>query len=517
MLIEDQIVQTHPRSTARAARGWWITCLIVGSVAVIASLTNAWVPGPWLDEGVTLLAMERSWTSLFRMLNTMDAVHGLYYILMHAWGDIVGVTMFSARIPSGIAVGVATVVTMALGRVLVDRRTGVFAGLVFCFLPSVTWMGSEARSPAIATAATALTMLFLLAAMKRQRLGWWLAYGATLLFSLHIFMFTALVFMALPLIMLAGRQPRSQWVRFVASSGLVGLASLPLVVVCVSQRQQVSWIGEPTLLDAAESPVVVWFSGFGTSWPRVALILGLLAACIPWLYWALSRSPWWLKLGNQRSLAVATILAWMILPIALAFCVSWLGPNIYVDRYLMTTTPALALMLGLVARSVGRQAVVAPVILGLLFVPTWLAQRAPDCKLPTRAAAQIVDRIRLPSEAVLFLSDNSLIRALPGHSWTRLTSVVYPQSFVGLRDLNLGTRFEESLLTRESTVPLRSVPERLNQVNRIIVISPTEPSDMSRDDLAFLLERGFAPEHTERVTSRLGTWDVSIYVRRVPS
>ncbi len=43
------------------------------------------VPGPWLDEGATILSAQRPWSSLLEMLGNIDAVHGLYYVMMHLW------------------------------------------------------------------------------------------------------------------------------------------------------------------------------------------------------------------------------------------------------------------------------------------------------------------------------------------------------------------------------------------------------------------------------------------------
>ena len=39
------------------------------------------------------------------MLGNVDAVHGLYYVLMHGWFQIFPTTEFWSRAPSGLAVG----------------------------------------------------------------------------------------------------------------------------------------------------------------------------------------------------------------------------------------------------------------------------------------------------------------------------------------------------------------------------------------------------------------------------
>ena len=54
------------------------------------------------DEAATISASySRSLGQLWQMLNNVDAVHGLYYLLMHGWFQIFPPTEFWARAPSG--------------------------------------------------------------------------------------------------------------------------------------------------------------------------------------------------------------------------------------------------------------------------------------------------------------------------------------------------------------------------------------------------------------------------------
>ncbi|GAA4349348.1 hypothetical protein [Microbacterium rhizosphaerae] len=46
--------------------------------------------------------------SLPSLLGNLDAVHGRYYAGLHVWGWMFGVSPFAVRLPSAIAVGLAT-------------------------------------------------------------------------------------------------------------------------------------------------------------------------------------------------------------------------------------------------------------------------------------------------------------------------------------------------------------------------------------------------------------------------
>jgi len=82
--------------------------VIVAVLASVVSLAGAGRPSFWYDEAATIsAAYSRSLSQLWHMLGNVDAVEGLYYVLMHGWFKIVPPTEFWSRVPSGLAVGVA--------------------------------------------------------------------------------------------------------------------------------------------------------------------------------------------------------------------------------------------------------------------------------------------------------------------------------------------------------------------------------------------------------------------------
>src|SRR6201992_1538527 len=80
--------------------------LIVGGVAAVVSLGGAGRPRFRYDEAATIsAAYSRSLSQLWHMLGNVDAVEGLYYLLMHGWVQIFPPTAFWSRVPSGLAHG----------------------------------------------------------------------------------------------------------------------------------------------------------------------------------------------------------------------------------------------------------------------------------------------------------------------------------------------------------------------------------------------------------------------------
>jgi len=120
--------------------------LIVGIVAAAVSLAGAGRPSFWYDEAATISASySRSLAQLWRMLGNVDAVHGLYYLLMHGWFEIFPPTEFWSRAPSGLAVGGAAAGVVVLGKQFSSRTVAVTSGLACAILPRATWAGIEAR------------------------------------------------------------------------------------------------------------------------------------------------------------------------------------------------------------------------------------------------------------------------------------------------------------------------------------------------------------------------------------
>src|SRR5690349_12244541 len=58
---------------------------IVGVVAAALGYVGAGIPSYWGDEAASVMSAQRSWSSLALELGRIDAVHGLYYALLHAW------------------------------------------------------------------------------------------------------------------------------------------------------------------------------------------------------------------------------------------------------------------------------------------------------------------------------------------------------------------------------------------------------------------------------------------------
>ncbi|MEU6895701.1 glycosyltransferase family 39 protein [Streptomyces sp. NPDC046557] len=335
----------------RAARVDWLwAALLTFGVAVTGSGT----PQLWRDELASWNAAIRSTGDLVAMLGHVDAVSGLYYLLLHGWVSVFGDSATMLRMPSAFAMAGAAAFVVLTARTLFDRRTAVFAGLLFALLPSVSRYGQEARSYAFVLLAVTAATWLLIRALDRPTPRLWAPYALAVA-AAGLFHIVSLLFLlphALIVVLRWWRDRRGRTVVAFAVTAAVALVPvIPLVLL--GQRQvgrQISWIKTPHLRSIAD----IWDSLFGS--PLVSLAIAALAL-LP-LAWSRGRRP-----------AVELLLVGAV-PIVAAWVVSQGSTSYFMDRYLLFTVPAWVLVAaaGLAAlrpRPLGVAGLVAVVLLGL--------------------------------------------------------------------------------------------------------------------------------------------------------
>lgn len=102
----------------------------------------------WRDEAATWQVAGRSVSDIWHMLGQVDAVHGLYYLLMHGLFECFGPSTTTLRLPSVLAMAVAAACATVIGH----RLAGVWAGLgegwrSGCFRPCSSTFKRDARTP----------------------------------------------------------------------------------------------------------------------------------------------------------------------------------------------------------------------------------------------------------------------------------------------------------------------------------------------------------------------------------
>ncbi|MFJ9814292.1 glycosyltransferase family 39 protein [Streptomyces sp. NPDC101151] len=494
--------------------------------------------GMWRDEAVTFQVARRTVPQIWRLLHGVDAVHGLYYLLMHAVltvhpGEVV------LRLPSVCAAALTAVLVAALGTRLVRPRVGLWAGLLYAVTPMTGHYAQEGRSYAlVAAGAAAATLLFVRAV---QGGSWW-AYGTVLGLTCWLHEFAVLLLLAHGVSLALARVGVRVWRGWGCAGAAVVLLLLPMALVSRAQSAQVAWLREPALGTAQGLLRTFLGPTDEVYWACLVLALVGLAGLV----------------GRRGEVTCAGVaLPLVAVPPLVLMLVSQVSP-LYVDRYVLYALSGAPLLVaagadrvaGAVARlrpggrrgpapflsrndcpddgtSQGRprppSAPAGPDLIGsplltltgvlavalalthqlpLLRNDRDVAHRPDDLAAVSRAAAREVR----PEDPVLFLP-----------AQTRNAALTYPGAFRGVRDVALAEPGPESGTLYGREVDAEALRRRMARLDRVWVVADRDllagrwrpGSPVERAKLS-VLGRDFVPGEE----SVQGDVTVRLYVRR---
>jgi mannosyltransferase len=444
----------------------WLVVLVPALAELLLSGYHLGRASLWRDEGYTREVAQRTTGQILALLRHQDAVHGLYYLGVHAVVDVLGASTAALRLPSLAASVLAVALTAALGRRLAlaaaqpaPRLTGLLAGLLLAGLPLTTWYAQDARPYAAATLlAVTATYLLLRGVTEARGRWWWAGYGAAVLVLALLNLVALLLVAAHGLSLLIMRLPRRpgggaharaagrRWLVAV----LAALAALsPLLVYASRQNAQLNWVAHPTL--DLTGALITDFAGVKDLIPlALALTLAGLAADIGRRYRVVCPP-------------VVITLPWLLLPPITLVTVSVADP-VYVERYVVFCTPAVALLMAAGLIWLGRLVTMTPagrrrpglaavpvtllaaVIVAVLIGPQQRARTDAARKDDLHKVAAIVARNEERGDAVLY------------QPWgTRVAGLAYPAPFRPLANIGMA----ESPLASATLTGIPAAPAEL--------------------------------------------------------
>lgn len=453
---------------------------------------GAGIPSYWGDEAASVLSGTRPLPSLLNELGAVDAVHGIYYMLLHVWMWAFGTGEWATRALSVIAIGALAAGVVVLGRTWFGRSTAVVAGLLVAVIPRASSLAIEARGYAItAAAAVWLVVLFNRLARQGATRRQWVLFGLLAGVCSWFFLYLLLVPLSLCAVLLLlprwadapHRDRRQVRVDMIASVGSALLGALPILTLAALQRGQVSFLAHRGYLSPKGVLITPWFSH--TAVAVVMWTLIVVGAVV-----ALLRT-------RQRAQG-ALALAWLLLPALALIAVDVIVAPTYNPRYLAVSLGAVALLAargiaGIVSAVRDRvpklgpvtAALIAVMVLGVT-VPQYLHQRTPYAKdggADFRAVASAVAAHAQPGDAVLFGEGPRPSRS------ARLAYRLYPGDFAGLRDPQLVTPFTDRAGLWDELMSVTAVAPSL-QAHTVWLLE-TKGAQSASADLSALRRSGY--------------------------
>ena len=348
-----------PAAPAAAVPSRWRTAAWYWP-AVAAALVMA-VLGVWglerdssmgNDEVATRWAALLPLHQLAHLVNNVDAVHGLYYLLMHGWMTV-GTSPAVLRIPSVLSMIVAAGLIAILARQLTGSGwAALFAGLIMALTPTITYYAQTARSYALVYLCVVGATLLLLRALRAEHNGRpvvraWVSYGALMLLAGYLNEMALLALIAHGVTVLLARYGRPAFVHWAVAAVLAAVLVLPLAVVSAREDAAVAWIPRP-----GPGAVRVLFHDYFGATTGLAVLLFLCAVLAvlpgrgqgPWPEPSTGRGrPWWRRGGLSVQSVGAPLL---VLPGLVLGLESLVAHPLYVDRYVLYGEAGAALLAG---------------------------------------------------------------------------------------------------------------------------------------------------------------------------
>ena len=487
---EDAAVTApEPRRGPDRQRRWsgWLVIAIPMVTALVVGGYEIGGPSLWRDEAYTKDAIGRPAGQIFALLGHQDAVHGAYYLMMHAIAAAAGTSAATLRFPSLCAMVITAGFVAAAGRRSaalalapdagdgrfpdVPALTGLLSGLLFATAPYMTFYAQMARSYAIETMFASIATYLLLRACPDGRWRWWSAYGAAVALTGLFNLFGLLILAAHGVtLLLTDRRGQSAYgrrigripLRWLAVSAAAVIVLGPLLGVARRQQQQIAWLSRPNFT-AIERLLTTFAGSRELILPFALLALaGVVTACLA---------------DDWRPLNPAAIaLPWLVVPPFLLIAASFVKPVYYV-RYVEFCLPALAILaaaglvglIRLAARTplAGRRLAWLPAAL----VIAGLAALLTGPQQAIRQSAARPDNLRLASAIVAAREQpGDVVFYIP--FTMRVLGTGYPAPFRRLRDIGLArSAIASATLTGTEVTSPALLKSRFTDVRRVWVVT----------------------------------------------
>ena len=445
-------------------------------------------PSLWADEVATIAASTRSLPHLLSMLGVIDAVHGTYYLLMHFYIQVAGISAFALRLPSALAVAASAGVMAYIAKRHFGERLAWFTLLISAMLPRLVWAATEARSYGIDALLSALLLLLLLLAIDARGRGrsWlWVGYTFVLALGIHFFIYLILVAAAQGIWVFAKRRPAFR--AWLLSLGIAVAVAGYILTIAIIEKGQVGWL--PGIGVGIMEEVLVGQAFWGNY--NLALVANGLILAV--LLGARFRSH---PAKPVQSNLISLFALIIILPTAAIIGYSLLGSSIYDSRYLTMTAPVVALVLALAVDWLfsRRAAYLVLALILALAAPSYGKFRSTDAKGTSWATvAAAIGEVSKPGDGILF---TDYARKSPSQS---RIMIAYPEQTKNLTDLTVITPYADAAGLYPKRVSAEAVVGSFAAHPRILVLeeSTEQPQYAHLRDL--LTQRGFRLERRKAV------------------
>jgi hypothetical protein len=302
-------------------------------------------PAFWLDEGASVVATQRSWPDLFRLLQGADAPLVPYYTVLKVLAATVerlapglaGHPELMFRLPSAIAVTLASALLIGWLSRTAGPLPALATGALLLLTGGVSRYGQEARPYGLVLLGAVLATLLWTGLVRRTGPWWVVGYGLTVAAMVALHDLSAVLVAAHAVAAVTAVEPGRRRTAAVRTAGAGGLGLALVSPLAITTARHGGGATKFLTLTPAHllSAFVGLFSATGTPLLGVGpiVLLALLGLTRIW--------------STRERFAAQVAAAWAIVPPALLVPAVMLRPNLLIGRYLMFAVPAWTVLAGL--------------------------------------------------------------------------------------------------------------------------------------------------------------------------
>ena len=340
----------RPLTSRAPTKGEYLWLAIIVVVGAALRLYRLTAESLWTDEAFSALAASQP--SVGAMLDFIKTdVHppGFPFVLW-TWGKLVGASDFTFRLFTDIGGLLMVPIMFRLGRQLYDPSTGLIAAFLAAVSIQGIYFSQEVRAYSWMATLSALSVSLALECLRRDARGSLalLVLTTSALASFHYFglMFAGLLW---AWIVIAKIRARGS-VRWLAAGASVVFASaIPWIFMALNSVGRSNWIPKSDLKFVAELVNVYYGPGLWLDIIATVLVTaGLILAAM--------------RRGKQNMGPELGLIAWILIPLAIALAVSWLARPIYSPRNMLIGAGAAILLLASSIMAIAGKAKTAWVI-----------------------------------------------------------------------------------------------------------------------------------------------------------
>lgn len=336
-----------------------------------------------LDEAQSMWQTSHSIGDTLRVV-AQDVHVPLYHVILHFWQLYFGHSVTTIRLLSLLFFLVTIPLFYVLSRQVLTRGWGLFATVIFSFLPFMDWYSNEARMYTLLALMATMSQIYFLRIMQRKK--GWTGYGITAVVGAYAHYFFSFNLITQGIFYLINRKrfAAGSFKRFVLVALLVIAALAPWLIYFFSLgagKNTSPMLIRPSTVDFFNA-FSQFFFGFQNDYLNTILV-----SCWPLLvlvaFFAIKR-------GQRLTLELSYIITAAFVPVIIAYLLSFVASPFFLSRYMISSVgPLIILMVWLISHYGRKLSVVASgLILVTLVLTSW--QQAVSATTPVKEDYQAV-------------------------------------------------------------------------------------------------------------------------------